>query len=648
MIAPNSQRSRIVNNTLTLNELFNNRIFRVPDYQRGYAWENQQVGEFLEDLEILSSSRHHYTGTIVLHKRDDAKEIDDNEGTPYIEMDVVDGQQRLTTIILLLNEISRELEACQNSHDLGQGIRKNYVEGTDLDGQPLHKLSLNGDTDHFFKTGVLPKSQGVEAPTTASARRLLQAKRQISDYLRKGNGDTPNHEEWLRDLRGKVTGGLYFNLYEVEYAAEVGIIFEVMNDRGKPLTDLEKVKNYLLYVASTLDVKQNNRDKLANDVNNAWGEVLERLMAAGLSSSADEDQLLRAHWLMQYDPQSRNWHGSRSVKTQFDLRKYRGQHDQMLSALSEYVMGLRAASVCYCDALRPTRDEAFKPFDSMSKIRGEVKFWNSKLVRIGITATFLPLLMAVRTRWPGDPQRYLEVSKLCEAVAFRFYRVGGFYSSYSQPRMFRLAYRVAHGMNFDDAIREIKQSYNDWQERKSFEDFTDIDTPRPWYGGYGERYLRYFLYEYEEYLASVKGAPPIIKWDEARQSSLADSIEHILPQSIENRPYWNERFDADTHQKYVHDIGNLTLTKHNSYYGVKPFPEKKGSLDSKSHCYMTAPFFQEREVAQYEDWTTDAIDKRRATLLEWAKERWGIDFGDAGVSADTIEPDDEEEDYDGE
>jgi len=60
-----------VNNTLCLQELFNNRIFRVPDYQRGYAWEHQQVAEFWDDLQLLSSGsdRHHYTGTIVLYQQ---------------------------------------------------------------------------------------------------------------------------------------------------------------------------------------------------------------------------------------------------------------------------------------------------------------------------------------------------------------------------------------------------------------------------------------------------------------------------------------------------------------------------------------------------------------------------------------------------
>ena len=96
-------------NIVSLDELFHKRLFRVPDYQRGYSWENQQVREFLEDLELLPHGRYHYTGTIVLHEIDPDDERMDTDGNAYAPVDVVDGQQRLTTIVLLLDAIRRSL-----------------------------------------------------------------------------------------------------------------------------------------------------------------------------------------------------------------------------------------------------------------------------------------------------------------------------------------------------------------------------------------------------------------------------------------------------------------------------------------------------------------------------------------------------------
>ena len=631
-----------MNNTFTLQELFNNRIFRVPDYQRGYAWEKQQVGEFLEDLEILSSARHHYTGTIVLHV-DDAKK-QDSEGTTYTETNIVDGQQRLTTIVLLLNEISRELSTFENSRALAAGIKKNYVEGTSIDGIPLYKLSLNKDTDTFFKSGVLPESKGVVAPSTASTQRLLDAKKQLSDYLRKADSDPASQENWLRKLLNQVTSQLYFNLYQVEHVSEVGVIFEVMNDRGKPLTNLEKVKNYLLYVAATLDVQQQDtKDHLTDSVNDAWSDILELLMASDLSSPADEDQLLRSHWIMQHDPQSRHWDGSKSVKNSFDLRNYQDDPSQMLKDIHEYIDGIRSACICYCDARRPARDGAFKAFTSK---RNEAKSWNSKLVRVGITATFLPLLMAVRMRWSSEPEKYLEVIKLCEAFAFRVYRLNGYRSNAGQAALFRLGHDVAHEkVDFGGAISRLKGELARRCGSKAYE-YQMSTGDGQWSEAYDWSGLRYFLYEYETSLALDKGGSPKVSWEELRERNRRDTIEHILPQSIDNQDCWQKYFDTNAHQEYIHDIGNLTLTKGNQYLSNKSFPKKK--RDEK-YCYEDSLLLEEREVAKrWDNWTAQSIEERRAILLEWAKKRWHVDFGNSDSVMYEVDMDDDIEDEEGE
>ena len=419
-----------MNNTIPLQELFNNRIFRVPDYQRGYAWEELQVGEFLDDLELLGSThhRHHYTGTIVIHLPPNATRKTSAEGRSYVEVDVVDGQQRLTTIVLLLNEISRALSDNGSAGELAQGIRKDYVEVKSRDGLPLYKLSLNEEADKFFKNSILPRTPGVEGPPTAAARRLRDAKDQIAGYLRAASENAPSGEQWLQDLLEKITTLLHFNVYEVDHPSEVGIVFELVNDRGKPLTNLEKVKNYLLYTAATLDTETYARNDLTKAVNDAWAFILGRLASAGLG----EDQLLRTHWIIEYDP--RNWDGSKSIKQRFDLRRYQGQHAKLLGELHDYVKGLREACVCYCDALRPARDNSFVSFASEPLVQEDVRLWNSRLVRTRITATFLPLLIAVRKRWPSEPKKYLEVVKLLELIAFRFYRVADFRTNYRQSR----------------------------------------------------------------------------------------------------------------------------------------------------------------------------------------------------------------------
>jgi uncharacterized protein with ParB-like and HNH nuclease domain len=72
-----------MNNVLSVEQLFTGRLFRVPDYQRGYAWDPLQRIEFLEDLDLLQAGREHYTGTVVLHQLDPSHRTLDAEGKEY-------------------------------------------------------------------------------------------------------------------------------------------------------------------------------------------------------------------------------------------------------------------------------------------------------------------------------------------------------------------------------------------------------------------------------------------------------------------------------------------------------------------------------------------------------------------------------------
>ena len=403
-------------NVISLETLFQERLFRVPDYQRGYSWGKQQVQDFLDDLDVLAPNRDHYTGTIVLHKSA-TEEFEDESGKSYVLVDIVDGQQRLTTTILLLDGIRRALnDITGEERPLSRGIAQNYIAANGDNGQWLHKLTLNTDTNHFFRMNILAEQPGAEPEKNTAESRLKTAQQQIKGYLdSKTNVAATDKEQWLRELHAKVTRRLGFTLFELEDEAEVGVIFEVMNDRGKPLTDLEKVKNYLLYLGRTLGI----HNELAQKVNEAWSVILQHLMAAGLTLSAYEDQLLRVHWLTHYEPAKKDWKGSKGVREKIDLRKYMNYQEDLLDALVRYTDTLRDSCFPFCDAYKPQRFGAFGTFaDVGPSVRKQVMTWSERLRRVGALATFLPLLMAIRKRWPTDANKYLEIVKLCEAFAF--------------------------------------------------------------------------------------------------------------------------------------------------------------------------------------------------------------------------------------
>lgn len=607
---------------LSLDDLFVKRLFRVPDYQRGYSWESRHIYEFLEDLELIGPDRQHYTGTVILHQTHRESRQKDEEGNNYSHVDIVDGQQRITTMVLLLDGIHRSLAGLSDRADiLSLAIKRKFIATRDINGQPLFKLSLNEDTDHFFKTSVLAEHPGVEGPHITSERRLEEAKKQIADYLKDNTKDAGTAEEWLRTLHHKVTEQIGFTLYPAEDEAEVGVIFEVMNDRGKSLTNLEKVKNYLLYASNSLDHCNN----LAKTVNSAWSEILRRLMAAHLILNTDEDRLLRAHWLTHYNPQSRQWKGSRSVKDKFALRNYKEQHTVLRRHLYDYTEGLRSSSVSFCDVYSPHMYGSFASFNANPVTRKQVVEWSAKLRRLDVTVPFLPLLLATRERWPEDPNKYLEILKLCEIFGFRVYRLKGSRSDAGQATLFRIGHALTHKHeSFDGAISRLKSELSYQCSDEEFESL--MSRHQQIREAYTWRGLRYFLYEYETTLALEKGASPKVAWDELRKTDLKDTIEHILPQSVEEQPYWRDRFGEPEHRRYLHDLGNLTLTKGNSSLGNKPFPEKRGEFGTDEYCYAGSSLYVERNLTRWQDWDPCAIEERRTQLLEWGKARWAIDL----------------------
>lgn len=77
----------------SVQHVFSHRLFRIPDYQRGYAWHHQQWIDLLEDLELLAEGRDHFTGTLVLCRAQGIPKRAGEEGNSYDTYDVVDGQQ---------------------------------------------------------------------------------------------------------------------------------------------------------------------------------------------------------------------------------------------------------------------------------------------------------------------------------------------------------------------------------------------------------------------------------------------------------------------------------------------------------------------------------------------------------------------------
>lgn len=112
-----------MNELQSISQLFQNRLFRIPDYQRGYAWKSEQLCDFWDDLVNLHKDRYHYTGLLSLRQLSRTEVASwQNESwlieNSYKPCHVVDGQQRLTTIIILINELIHFVRSLPENSEL--------------------------------------------------------------------------------------------------------------------------------------------------------------------------------------------------------------------------------------------------------------------------------------------------------------------------------------------------------------------------------------------------------------------------------------------------------------------------------------------------------------------------------------------------
>ena len=277
-------------------------LFLIPDYQRGYAWGRRQREEFWEDLLTLQRNdksenaaendsgkkgKSHYMGAITVEcKKDEGGypvyEVVDGQKHPVYE--VVDGQQRLTTIAILLSVLGGH-EFCS---------RFSYGESNE---------------NHDFLEKILDGSS--PEPSNVYQKNLVEAKSFFSEKVNKLDSVGLSAKEiktWV--VGDSEEGHLEFDFRILRQDHNAGIIFETMNNRGKPLTLLEKLKNRLMYLTEIAAVEDESDDdenpidanELRRTINEAWGNIYRALASDPKRDPLDEDEFVAAHLTVYRNP----------------------------------------------------------------------------------------------------------------------------------------------------------------------------------------------------------------------------------------------------------------------------------------------------------------------------------------------------------
>lgn len=272
-----------------------NALFRIPDYQRGYAWQERQWTEFWDDVLVLldGSAKKHYTGAITV------------ERNPKGFFDVVDGQQRLTTISILLSTLGEPRENPLFTSDPTQPVRFSYADENENLSLFEKLLALSAFQPVAGSDGRSlyspPKSL---VPENSHQRNLLDAK---SFFSRKISEAFSGDEGKKKSLASALTNSLVFDFRILGQDDNAGLVFETMNNRGKPLTLLEKLKNRLMYLvelADPDDFEIENNDEVSSEepslvdrasIQKTWETIYRELAKHPTRDPLDEDEFAAAH-----------------------------------------------------------------------------------------------------------------------------------------------------------------------------------------------------------------------------------------------------------------------------------------------------------------------------------------------------------------
>lgn len=663
-----------MNDLLSLTDLFNRSIFRIPDYQRGYSWEELQLEEFWSDILNLLPNRDHYTGMISLKKLDreytsDEKWNDERwllDNWNYNAYHVVDGQQRLTTFIILINEIVLFYKRINPDKEMNQifinSIPLNKIEEDFLviskpDSADIIKTfkfgyEVDNPSYEFFKHKILGEPNSGLLNETFYTLNLENAKKFFSDRLQEEYDKNGIHS--IEDIFRKITQKLKFNMYYIDNDFNVFVAFETMNNRGKRLSNLELLKNRLIYLSTIFSDEEDNKKAIRKNINNTWKDVYGYLGKNKLKALNDED-FLQDHWIIYFGYTRSNkvtyssfllndYFNQNNISDKYIIKTQEENNDEInidnldvseietkeenvtenkkekltLGSISKYINSMKSLIPYWYIVQNPEEYESI----------GELRAMLQKLNRLQFVY-FKPLITVLLSKKDITESDKVDTLKKIERFIFLHFRLVNYQSTYKNSFFWNLAHKFyINEVSLDEVNEELdKIDYlSDNKVANMNAILNNINRLFKNYKGYYSWPAKtYFLYEYELYLmnnqANQKIYPEnLFKKDEKDKVS----IEHIYPQTDTNE-YWVERFGnyTDTQRKYLNgSLGNLLPLSLSINVKLQnySFDDKKHGLD-RTRGYENGSH-SEMQVAKCLEWTPEEILNRGLTMISFMEKRY--------------------------
>ena len=524
----------------------NKRVFRVPVYQRNYDWTNIQCEKlFLDILEANKKNCQHFIGTVVY--------IDDvNGGSGLNEVLIIDGQQRITTIYILLKAL----------YNASKGVSA-HIESE------IEEVMFNRHCDETYKIKLKPVK-------TDNEQLMYMIKDRI-ELMDRSSNVYKNYITFKKLIDEKLKLGLEINdilngvkklevveiILDKSQGDEPQKIFESINSTGLDLSLADLVRNYLL-------MDNINQEDLYEEY---WLEIEKNV---GYKNLGD--------FVINY----LNSQISKSVNEKNAYHLFKNHCIEKKLSCDEILKSLKRTSKYY------------------GAFIGENKCYSAELTKY-LSAfntikqtTILPLLFKIFNDYEDNRIDEETLSKVLNYLLTYLVRITACEINKNLSKFMKSMYdRVIDG-NYNNYYERFVIFLNDLRANDRMptdKEFRKALLSKPLYK---KNICKYLLSVIEN---STK--------EHIDVSNL--TIEHILPQK-ENAAVWRKEIGEDydsVYDLYLHTLGNLTITGHNSELGTKAFNDKKKIIKDNSKANVL-----NKDVLSVDRWNKSAILNRANNLID--------------------------------
>ena len=557
----------------TFRQLMGNGLsYRVPMFQRDYSWGPDEWDDLWQDIVGLfgeDPEPAHYMGYLVLQSADNR------------EFDIIDGQQRMTTLsLLMLAAISHlnDLAAPGDQHDpqyrRGQQLRGNYIGYLDpVSLVPRSKLILNRHNDSFYQNYLVPleklPQRGLNASEHLLRRAFLWFKQRIS-YQSGNDGQS------VARFVDSAVDKLFFTVITVTDELNAFKVFETLNARGVRLSVTDLLKNYLFSVVSHSGAHQSEIKTLED----RWEGIV------GLLGSESFPEFLRVFW------NSRNRRARKA-----DLFKVIRDEIRDRAKAFELIRDMDRHARVYA-ALRDPQDASWSEDERHSL--AQLQMFNVRQP--------MALLLTAFDRFGENKRRgFARLLRAIAVVSFRYNVICSRQSNEQEVVYNNIAVELSSRRINDvaAAIARLRPVYPDDQEFRAA--FTDKSLRTT--SSRNNKVVRFILFRLEAQLSEQS-----LEFESAKYG-----IEHILP---ENPGDGWDQFDDQQQEASTYRLGNLTIlaTADNRDLGNTEFANKLEGY-RKSNLAITRKVSEE-----YDAWTEEKIRSRQEWMAKQATGIWRISF----------------------